>query len=948
MNLLKFHKEVISTLMTNPENKQVDGDGLVIMSRGLGIRKILLAFLNIYSHNKNLVILLNTSQQEIESLKQELAKIQKTKNGQSFLKVINNETPSSERHAIYIKGGMLAITSRILVVDMLNRTIPTHLITGFLINHAHNITETSMEAFILRLFRQENKVGFIKAFSDSPESFIYGIWKLEKTMRTLFLRNVYFWPRFHLAVSKELEKNSIRVIEIRVPLSPNMKNIQTSLIECLEATLLDIKKITNYIDVDFNIENALFRSFDKIVRNQLNPIWYSISNRAKKIVGDLKTIRSLIDYLLSYDCVAFYSLLETILAENAPTSIFQQENSPWLLLDAANTVFSLSKNRVYINTTNPRDLEKCKVTPELKRLLSKNTLPILEELPKWKVLKKELDPSQQKIKIEIKKENEEEEDENKKILIMVNSRRTSLQLKMILSLFKKNELNGSYYLMNKLLENYFLWKKKLAYVNKNPNGPVNNDRKTSNFQKNTNTSKPGGRYASLNNSGNVGGSRRRIRRGKSSSNINFIQTHISNSINDEEKIKLEVKNDENDKNDNDETKKRNEDEEQEFGEYLPFDIQIDEEMENDDENIIIREYSNTRFLRQSDMEDDYKMLEDISPDYVIIYDPNLNFIRNLEIYCASLKKKKIPKVYMLIYDNSIEEQRYLSQIRREKYAFERLIKEKSIMSIPIDQDGRIKLQPEDDFWKEINTRIAGGQLEKGYKKQIIVDVREFRCSLPLLIHTKEINVKPCTLIVGDYILTPTHCVERKSVNDLIQSFKSGRLYNQVESMSTYYKQPILLIEFNQDKSFLLQSVNKSEISNEDIQSKIVLLLLAFPNLKILWASSPYASSEMFDDIKKSQKEPDEQEALSKGTELLEKNNQEKSYNPYTQYNVTPQEMLLSIPGVNYKNYRIIMNNVENIYELSQMTVDQLNPLVGIESARLIYNFFNSTPKDKLV
>jgi len=114
MNLLKFHKEVISTLMTNPDNaaklstevknklnnnkkKQVDGDGLVIMSRGLGLRKVLLAFLNIYSHNKNLVILLNTSQQEIESLKAELAIIQKSRNGQSFLKIINNETPSSER-----------------------------------------------------------------------------------------------------------------------------------------------------------------------------------------------------------------------------------------------------------------------------------------------------------------------------------------------------------------------------------------------------------------------------------------------------------------------------------------------------------------------------------------------------------------------------------------------------------------------------------------------------------------------------------------------------------------------------------------------------------------------------------------------------------------------------------------------------------------------------------
>lgn len=84
---------------------------------------------------------------------------------------------------------------------------------------------------------------------------------------------------------------------------------------------------------------------------------------------------------------------------------------------------------MYINTNNPKDLENCRVTAELKKLLPRNTLPILEELPKWKVLKgiiyeifeeidpikrkikKELDPLKQKIKLEIKDEEEEEADE---------------------------------------------------------------------------------------------------------------------------------------------------------------------------------------------------------------------------------------------------------------------------------------------------------------------------------------------------------------------------------------------------------------------------------------------------------------------------------------------------------------------------------------------------------
>ena len=48
------------------------------------------------------------------------------------------------------------------------------------------------------------------------------------------------------------------------------------------------------------------------------------------------------------------------------------------------------------------------------------------------------------------------------------------------------------------------------------------------------------------------------------------------------------------------------------------------------------------------------------------------------------------------------------------------------------------------------------------------------------------------------------CVERKSLTDLNQSFQSGRLFTQCEYMSTYYKTPILLIEFEENKSFTLE------------------------------------------------------------------------------------------------------------------------------------------------
>lgn len=85
-----------------------------------------------------------------------------------------------------------------------------------------------------------------------------------------------------------------------------------------------------------------------------------------------------------------------------------------------------------------------------------------------------------------------------------------------------------------------------------------------------------------------------------------------------------------------------------------------------------------------------------------------------------------------------------------------------------------------------------------------MDMREFMSSLPNVLHQKGMHIIPVTLEVGDYILSPLICVERKSIQDLFGSFASGRLFHQVEMMSRYYRIPVLLIEFSQDKSFSFQ------------------------------------------------------------------------------------------------------------------------------------------------
>ncbi|CAN0061813.1 unnamed protein product, partial [Ectocarpus fasciculatus] len=106
------------------------------------------------------------------------------------------------------------------------------------------------------------------------------------------------------------------------------------------------------------------------------------------------------------------------------------------------------------------------------------------------------------------------------------------------------------------------------------------------------------------------------------------------------------------------------------------------------------------------------------------------------------------------------------------------------------------------------------------------------------------------IAVGDYVLTPHICIERKSLSDLFQSMSSGRLYNQGEAMLKHYKVPVLLITFNPNKAFCLLGSGDltSEIKLTSITSQLTLLTLHFPQLRILWSKSESATADMFKEL----------------------------------------------------------------------------------------------------
>ncbi|XP_067100525.1 DNA repair endonuclease XPF isoform X1 [Osmerus mordax] len=880
--LLEFETEMFLSLFGT--------DGLLVTAEGMGIDRILLQFMRVYSEEGSLVLLLNTTTPEQEYFTEQLRA-----EGVSHLpRTVTSDVQNSERHSVYTQGGVLFVTSRILVVDFLTDRIPANLISGILVYRAHNIIESCQEAFILRLFRQKNKTGFIKAFTDKATAFSSGFCQVERVMRNLFVKKLYLWPRFQASVNSVLDRHKPDVVELHVSLTPAMRAIQSSVLDIMSACLKELKRYNPTLEAeDLSLENTLGSAFEKTIRHYLDPLWHQLGAKTKALVQDLKVLRTLLLYLTQYDCVTFLNLLESL---RSSQKNFGSNSAGWLFLDSSTSMFVNARTRVYRIPENKKKMkmggpepEKQKSSAEVKREL------VLEKNPKWEALTEVLQ--------EIEKENKSSEHEPGRVLICASDDRTCAQLHEYIS-------RGAESLLTRL---YTRTIGKGDAPTSEPDVPKRGKMVKKQHEKNSKgkTVKP-----------------------KTSTGRKKASPTLTQMIGKEERDEGESMGSSMDEGGG--IKGEEEDEEEEV------DLKLD--LSSDAYYGVLKEPL-TVIHPLRGCTDPYsltRVLHEVEPSFVVLYDAELSFVRQLEVYKASRPGKPL-RVYFLIYGGSTEEQRYLTGLSKEKKAFEHLIREKATMVAPEEREGREDTNLDLNRCQEpanatTNTRKAGGQEQPTEPSRVIVDMREFRSELPSLLHRRGLDIEPVTLEVGDYILTDDTCVERKSVSDLIGSLQSGRLYTQCLSMTRFYRKPILLIEFDPAKPFSLVARTdfRQEISANDVTSKLTLLTLHFPRLRLLWCPSPHATAELFHELKRGRQEPDAAAAQAVTAESDTVAESADIYNP------GPYDFLLRMPGVNVKNCRALVSNAASIAELATMSQDKLAQILGSASnARMLYEFLHN-------
>ncbi|KDO30046.1 hypothetical protein SPRG_05237 [Saprolegnia parasitica CBS 223.65] len=835
---LEFEKEMMENLM-------LERDIMVVMAKGLAQRTLLTNFLRLHCVPTNLVLCLNatdTAELYVEALTMQGVPIDQ------LPKIITNKCTVQERKQLYKEGGCFFITSRILVVDLLNQSIDVPMISGLLVCDAHRVTDTSVEAFILRLFREMNRTGFVKAFSEDAYAFASGFHKVEQVMKLLYLRKLLLYPRFHMAVHSVLDQHSPEVYEIEVSLTPLMKDMQAALLVALEATLNELKRSCKDLDeTELTMKNALTKALEFQLKKQLSAIWHRLPHKTKQLTGDLTVLRQLLAYLTRYDAITFYSFL---LAQKAQSGN-QRTPSPWLFTAAADRLFVAAKKRLYTIRTK-KGVAGIELT--------------LEANSKWQSLHELL--------AEIRDAPATSSVQGgAATLILVRDERTCAQLREFLYCGGTDMLQRRFrqYLQQKGGTSFSTEHQLLLQAC----GIAPAVHKTS------------------------AGKRKAV----TATNEPLPSEMASYGLSMDELVQLS----------------------QDDGLVKKTKLSAPLTVLPRNDHLVICTYAQAKRCAT--------LLHDLQPEHVVLYDPDVAFIRELEVYHAHYADDPL-SVYFMVYDESAEQQAYLTEVQREKEAFEKLIRQKEHMVIPLnvfDIPAHIKAKQAPQY--SLDTRTGGRARVQLVSHSVIVDVREFRSALPSMLHKEGMVLHPVTLEVGDYILSSQMCVERKSISDLFGSLNNGRLFNQAEMMIRHYQTPLLLIEFNPEKPFALQALGEitSDIKHNSITSKLSLLVLHFPQLRFLWSKSPHATVELFRLVKKGQDDPDVEAAMAAGS---------ATSGGSSFYNMNAVDVLRKLPGITAHNYRKVAANCRTLADLSKMTLADLDPLLGPSNAKKLHRFFH--------
>jgi len=203
-----------------------------------------------------------------------------------------------------------------------------------------------------------------------------------------------------------------------------------------------------------------------------------------------------------------------------------------------------------------------------------------------------------------------------------------------------------------------------------------------------------------------------------------------------------------------------------------------------------------------------------STDLVVFYEPIPSEIRNIQRR-GRTARKMAGKLIILITKGTVDEGYYWASKRREKNMISDLHLLRSQLKQSLADSKNIYGSQKNEVMRKNDSINNQKKLDEyqnqseGKKITVVVDHRESRSTVCRAISKQSIHLISKQLDVGDYIVSSRIGVERKSVDDFLNSLLNGQLFSQLHRLRDAYPRPVLILEG--DGLFTKRNINHRAI-----------------------------------------------------------------------------------------------------------------------------------------
>ena len=302
-----------------------------------------------------------------------------------------------------------------------------------------------------------------------------------------------------------------------------------------------------------------------------------------------------------------------------------------------------------------------------------------------------------------------------------------------------------------------------------------------------------------------------------------------------------------------------------------------------------------------------------STELVVFFEPIPSEIRNIQRRGRTARKMS-GKVIILITKGTPDEGYYWASKRKERHMHSELELLKS----------KINNKNIENFIDNSKNQSTLKDYEKNNNEiKIIIDHREYRSSVVRNLMELGINIESQQLEIGDYILSSRIGVERKKVDDYLNSLINGRLFSQISKLRESYSRPMLIIEGE-------NLFTKRNITQNAIYGSLVSIMIDY-GIPIFTTKDDIETANFLSLAAKREQKKDKKSVLLRG----EKNSM----------SITEQQRFIieGLPNISSKLAQRLLSHFGSIKAIFNATETDLQEVDGIGKniANKIFEIINS-------